>query len=243
VPWFDRNADFLMIDLLYLAFNRLEFTRKSFSTMLANTDWRLIDRLVIYDDGSTDGTREYLKEQLDHAPVKAALYQSQNLGPVEIMNTYLKLAQVAGEDDGIFVKIDNDVMLPPGWLPECLEVMKDPTLDLLGIEAIRPIGHRPRGFHLAEYIGGIGLMRHRAFRCCLPTPRGRFGFTSWQDQHRDVKKGWLDPALPVCLLNLVPFEPWRSLSLEYIQKGWQRDWPPYWAEIDTTRWEWWAKSQ
>lgn len=232
-----------MIDLLYLAFNRLEFTRKSYETMLANTDWSRIDRLVIYDDGSSDGTREYLKEQLTHAPVKAALYQSQNLGPVGIMSTYLQLTQVAGENDGIFIKIDNDVLLPPGWLPECLEVMRDPTIDLLGIEAIRPIGRPldpgPRGFRETEYIGGIGLMRHRAFRCCLPLAQGRFGFTAWQDNHKQVKKAWLDPALPVCLLNLLPFDPWRGLSLEYIHKGWQRDWPPFLPESETKFWEWW----
>jgi glycosyltransferase involved in cell wall biosynthesis len=222
-------------ELLYLAFNRLEFTRKSFSTMLANTDWSLIDRLVIYDDGSTDGTREYLREQLAHAPIKAALYQSQNLGPVGIMNTYLQLT----EDDGLFIKIDNDVMLPPNWLPECLDVMRDPTIDLLGIEAVHTIGQGPRGFRHAEYIGGIGLMRHRAFRCSLPTPQGRFGFTAWQDGQKQVKKAWLDPALPVCLLNLVPFDPWRSLSLEYIRKGWQRDWPSFLPETETKFWEWW----
>ena len=228
-----------MIDLLYLAFNRLDFTRKSYETMMANTDWSLIDRLVIYDDGSTDGTREYLKDQLAHAPVKAALYLTKNLGPVGIMNTYLQLTQISGDDDGIFIKIDNDVMLPPGWLPECLEVMRDPTIDLLGIEAMLSIGASPRVSRETAYIGGIGLMRHRAFRCCLPMPRGRFGFTSWQDTHTQLKKAWLDPALPVCLLNLVPFEPWRSLSLEYIQKGWQRDWPPFLPETETKFWEWW----
>lgn len=224
-----------MTDLLYLAFNRLEFTRKSYETMLANTDWSRIDRLFIYDDGSTDGTREYLKQQLARAPVKAALYQSDRLGPVEIMNTHLRL----NDDDGIFIKIDNDVMLPPGWLAECLEVMRDPTIDLLGIEAICSIGPGPRVPRETTYIGGIGLMRHRAFRCGLPLARGRFGFTAWQDAHHEIKKAWLDPALPVCLLNLIPFEPWRSLSLEYIRKGWQRDWPPFLPENETKFWEWW----
>ena len=228
-----------MTDLLYLAFNRLEFTRKSFSTMLANTDWSQIDRLIIYDDGSTDGTREYLKEQLAHTPVKAALYQSQALGPVGIMNTYLQLGNVRGEGDGLFIKIDNDVMLPPGWLPECLEVMRDPSIDLLGIEAMLSIGPGPRASRETLYIGGIGLMRHRAFRCCLPFAQGRMGFTAWQDEHKQVKKAWLDPALPVCLLNLVPFDPWRSLSLEYIQKGWQRDWPSFLPKTETKFWEWW----
>ena len=226
-----------MIDLLYLAYNRLEFTRKSFETMLANTDWDRIDRLTVYDDGSTDGTREYLQEQIGKAPLQSVFMQSDHVGPVGIMVDYIR----RNEDDGIFIKIDNDVMLPPDWLPECLHVMKlNPSLDLLGIEAIRPLGTGPRQYHEAKYIGGIGLMRHRAFTCCVPTPHGRFGFTAWQDTHEKVIKGWLDPALPVALLNLVPFEPWRTLSLQYIENGWQRDWPPFLPETEKKLWDWWT---
>jgi hypothetical protein len=225
-----------MTELLYLAFNRLEFTRKSFSTMLANTDWKRVDRLTVYDDGSTDGTREYLAEQVKVAPVESTLRATEKLGPVGIMVHYL----TQDEQDGIFVKVDNDVMLPPNWLDEGLRVMLDPTIDLLGIEAIRPAGPGPRGFSPAEHIGGIGFMRHRAFRGCLPTPRGRFGFTKWQSAHDHVKKGWIDPAMPVCLLNLVPFEPWLSLSRQYIANGWQRDWPGPLPESSKVQWEWWA---
>lgn len=237
-----------MTEILYLAWNRLEFTRKSYETMLANTDWSRVDRLVVYDDGSTDGTAEYLREQVSLAPIPTRYSWSRNLGPVGIMRHYL-----VDDDPGLFIKIDNDVMLPPGWLPECLQVMQDhPELDLLGIEAIRPVGVGPRSFRATDHIGGIGLMRYGAFECCLPTPAdqgSRYGFTEWQWRHdgsasggfhANVKKGWLDPALPVGLLNLVPVEPWRSLSLEYIRKGWQRDWPAPWEADDARRWEWFA---
>jgi len=226
-----------MTDLLYLAFNRLEFTRRSFSTMLANTDWSKIDRLLVYDDGSSDGTREYLAEQVARAPVESSLRATQKLGPVGIMVDYLSRT----EEDGLFVKIDNDVMLPPGWLGRGLEVMaSDPTIDLLGIEAIRPLGPGPHRFLPAVHIGGIGFMRIRAFEGCAPTPRGRYGFTKWQTSHDRVKKGWIDPAIPVCLLNLMPFEPWLSLSREYVLNGWQRDWPPPMPPECKAHWDWWA---
>jgi cellulose synthase/poly-beta-1,6-N-acetylglucosamine synthase-like glycosyltransferase len=226
-----------MNDLLYLAFNRLEFTRKSFETMLANTHWSAFDRLVIYDDGSTDGTREYLEDQAKKiTAVETKLVVTQRQGPVGIMVDYLSHA----DQDGLFAKIDNDVMVPPGWFPESYALMKrDPMIDLLGIEAMYAIGSGPREFMPAEYIGGIGLMRRRAFAKCLPTPRGRFGFTAWQQDHPRVVKGWIKPALPICLLNLVPFEPWRSLSLEYIAKGWQRDWPGFMPAEFNAYWDWW----
>jgi glycosyltransferase involved in cell wall biosynthesis len=227
-----------MTDILYPAWNRREFTVKSFETLLANTDWNLVDHLFLYDDGSTDGTLEYLVSQVDAAPVETQLITTSGIGPVGIMVDYLRRAS---EEDRVFAKIDNDLMLPPNWLEDCLQVMRnDASIDLLGIEALRPIGAGPHGFYPAEHIGGIGLMRTRAFARCAPTPNGRFGFTKWQTSHDDVKKGWIDPAIRVCLLNLMPFEPWISLSREYIAKGWQRDWPEPLPETHKKLWEWWA---
>jgi hypothetical protein len=59
----------MRVDLLYLAFNRLAFTRLTFETLLANTDWNLVDRLLVYDDGSEDGTRAYLDAAIGGCPV------------------------------------------------------------------------------------------------------------------------------------------------------------------------------
>jgi hypothetical protein len=114
------------------------------------------------------------------------------------------------------------------------------NLDLLGIEAFRPVvpGRTQRGYSPAEHIGGIGLMRTRCF-ATLPRPRGRYGFTAWQQLTRKVTTGWLDPALPVFLLDRLPREPWRSLSKQYVAKGWQRDWGPY-SEDQRAMWEWWC---
>lgn len=226
-----------MIDILYLAWNRLEFTRKSFETMLANTEWHKgVDRLFVYDDGSEDGTCEYLEEAVRRSPVKAKLIKTARIGPVGVMIDYICHTNI----DGIFVKIDNDVMLPPGWFSDGLSVMlSDPTIDLLGIEAIRPLGPAPRSFYPDEHIGGVGFMRTRTFEGCVPAPRGRYGFTKWQNVHTKVRKGWIDPALPVCLLNLVPFEPWASLSRQYVAKGWQRDWPPPMPANFNVYWDWW----
>lgn len=225
-----------MTEILYLAWNRLEFTRKSFETMIANTDWTKIDRLVVYDDGSTDGTREYLEAEVKNSPVAGEMLFTRGIGPVGIMVDHIGRSR----QDGVFIKLDNDVMLPPGWLAEGLGILRQqPSIDLLGIEAIRPLGPGPRRFFEAEHIGGIGFMRRRAFDRCVPTAAGRFGFTKWQTAHDDIRKGWIDPSIPVCLLNLIPFEPWISLSREYIRKGLQRDWPGPYSEECRALWEWW----
>jgi hypothetical protein len=143
----------------------------------------------------------------------------------------------------LFAKIDNDTMVPPLWLSECVRVMEgEPSIDLLGLEAMHPThyGRVHREYEPASFIGGIGLFRARAFEGrALPVAEGRFGFTAWQERHPEVVKGWLNPALPVCLLDRVPFEPWRSLSAEYEAAGWQRPWTRY-REDTVGLWEWWG---
>ena len=228
-----------MIDLLYLTHNRLEFTKASLAALIANTNWSLVDRFLIYDDNSTDGTREYLATVVYP---KAPEFQFGACGsPVAVMNHYLS-AQ-SPHSDKIFGKIDSDTMVPAGWLGECLDVMERnrKTLDLLGIEAFNEVipEPAPRSFTDARYIGGIGLMRIGAF-VTLPRPSGRFGFTAWQTESAKVCKGWLNPSLPVFLLDRLPREPWSTLSKEYVEKGWQRYWTPY-DETYKPLWSWWCQ--
>lgn len=233
------------MDLIYLAHNRLEFTKASLSVLIENTNWEEVERLLIYDDNSVDGTREYL--QSVKYPKNPSFRFSKFGSPVAAMNDYLC-------DDNashLFAKIDSDTMVPKGWLDDCMRVLHlNPGLHLLGIEAFRPVvtGRIPsRSFDDAEFIGGIGLMRTSAFEKSLPRPNGRFGFTAWQQNNEAVRKGWLNPALPVFLLDWLPREPWRSLTQEYVQKGWNRDWAtifpqlcPY-PEDRKDLWSWWCQ--
>ena len=218
------------IDILFLAWNRLRFTRFSISALLHNTDWAKVRSLWLYDDGSEDGTLELLKTI--KAPCKTALVQTTLRSPVAIMNDFIN--RVKPE---VFAKIDNDTVVPPLWLNECTDLMEaNPQIDILGIEPMHEVakGPVPRSCVGTKWVGGIGLMRGHVFNT-LPVPNGRFGFTSWQKWTPKVAKAWIQPALPVILLNRVPVEPWCSLSDEYIRKGWQRPWEPY-TKADRALW-------
>lgn len=222
-----------MVDIIYLAFNRLEFTKASIKAMIENTFWSEVRKLIIYDDGSTDGTREYLKSV--NYPIAAEFVFKHLGGPVAITNSYL-----AGKPSDVFAKVDNDVMLPSNWLTECLNVMEaHKELDLLGIEAFFPVevGRAARGYAPAKHIGGIGLMRRRCFKT-LPKPNGRFGFTGWQTGNKQVTKGWINPALSVFLMDRLHFEPWASLSRKYVKNGWQRE-RAFYTDKDQSLWGWW----
>lgn len=227
------------IDVVYVAWNRLEFTRYSFGLLLANTDWGLVDRLVVYDDGSTDGTREWLDKAVRSCGVPGARVVYLGHGsPVAVMNDYLD-SSIADA----FAKVDNDIAVPPGWLGTMVNVLdENPRLDLLGMEAGRTgIPGPPPVWHAVEpasHIGGIGLMRTSAF---LDRPamraRGRFGFTEFQDV-QGLRCGWISPDLLVPQLDRVPVEPFASLSREYIKNGWQRRWPAMDDRFSRPYYEW-----
>ena len=228
-----------MADVLFVAWNRLAFTRESFEALLANTDWAEVERLFVHDDASSDGTAEYLAEAVARCPAEVVFQSRELRSPVAAMNWYLD----SDGDMDRFAKVDNDFVVCPGWLNELLWVFtKNPGLDIVGME---PTFGPPTSQHLegrsfkpTSHIGGKGLIRKRAFVYCKMVPDGRLGFTAWQERHDFVEKGWVTPDLPVFGLDQLPFEPWASLTQEYVEKGWQREWPKY-EEDAEAYWDWW----
>jgi glycosyltransferase involved in cell wall biosynthesis len=230
-------ADNECVDLLYLACNRLEFTRETFTTLVANTDWPLVSTLFVYDDGSTDGTLEWLSESILQVPARSRLVRTQFRSPVAAMVDFISNATAT-----FLAKTDNDTMLPPGWLTAALDVMhQNPELALLGIEAMYPHNtdaDAPRSFIPSPFVSGLGVYRRSAFARSLPQVHDRwYGFEDWQAGiGNGLVRGWIAPALPVFLLDRCPFEPWTSLTAKYDRLGYHRSWPKY--ERDSTLWKW-----
>jgi glycosyltransferase involved in cell wall biosynthesis len=217
-----------MIDVVFLACNRLEFTKASYSALKANTDWSKA-RLIVYDDGSSDGTAEWLAAQ---GPVIHTRLGS----PVAVMDHYLRTGATK-----YWAKIDNDIVVPPGWLDECQRVMDEHLeLELLGIEAFCPLEGGPRSYRKSQFIGGIGLFRRSAWMDRPPmVANGRFGFTDWQTKN-DLKTGWINPSLKVILLNKLHMAPWATLSDIYEANKWQRNLGRY-TDADAPLYDWWLK--
>lgn len=228
----------MTIDVLYCAWNRREFTTATWSWMMAHTDWSEVSRLIVYDDGSEDGTLEFLRErvvELDgmNGGTIAELRVSDLRAPGAVMNHY-----VATAESDWFAKIDNDIALPGGWLEALVHVaIGRRRPDLVGMEAgmIELPGRDGKKwdgnyqFEPASHIGGVGLMRTGFFKHHPPiaTRAGsRHGFTDWQNRH-DPVRGWVRPDILCPQLDRIPEEPWISLSEEYVANGWQREWPKY----------------
>jgi len=250
------------VSLVFPAYNRLEFTRQSWAALMANTDWSLVQEFHVYDDGSTDGTREFLDgEFLDrfcsrnpdrhvsHVP-EAHWHDTRFRSPMAITLDWIKHSRAP-----LLAKLDNDTIYPPNWLNAALDVMaRKPQIDMLGLEAMRQTAPAsPDGTYQgangvarynklpARFVSGLGIYRRAAFSNSLPADGGYFGLEEWQQATKEIQSGWIIPSLPVFLLDRMPNEPWRSLSEEYVRKGWQREWSlslRYKPE-QHAMWDWW----
>ncbi len=237
----------MSLDILYVAWNRLEFTKFSFEMLLENTDWSLVSKLVIHDDSSEDGTRQWLKEACKQSPVEVVFRLQQLRSPPAVMNRY-----VADSEAEWFAKIDNDIVVPPSWLPAMVEAISgDIHVDAIGMEAGRGFPTTPEWdgvyrFEDGSHMGGVGLIRVEALAA---RPRmseaGLNGWTKFQHEYGvvvgrgPVMCGWINPDLPVVSLDRVPFEPWLTLTDIYIEREWGREWGKYHERADY--WDWWPK--
>lgn len=247
-----------MIDILYLAKGRPEFTAESLKALAENTDWTLVRHLIIATDGET--MREGMVARAPIPPTVLHYDHAPTGGPVNAMLRYL-----ARTPAQVFCKLDNDVIVPPGWLEPCVRVMvRNPELSFLGIE---PPASRTRapwsksapaapelsplregntsGYAVCDAIGGIGLMRSGAFsnRVRMRQHSTYGGFTDWQLYNVGLVKGWIVPPLKLFLLDRLPFDPWLSLSKRYIAEGSQRPWTNYAEASGSELWDWWRKTE
>lgn len=227
------------IEVLYVSFNRLRYTVESFEALIANTNWGLVDRLLIHDDSSTDGTCEYLQDARSRVPVPVEMRRGWGPGPVKAMLWALENMRAPW-----WAKVDNDFVVCPGWLDELAAVLDaSGEVDILGLEPFLGDPTPPplpgRGYRRAEHVGGKFLARRSAFQGRELTANGRFGFTAFQTRNEDLVKAWVEPDLPCFGLDQLPFEPWLSLTQEYLDAGWHRFWPAYAAE-STGYWDWWV---
>lgn len=151
----------LRVAVYTLTMNRLEYTKKMAAALFASAgygfDWFVIDQ------GSTDGTQEWLKAQTRdgrrfpsseegaycEGNIRYRLYQ-ENVGLAKGWNNIVDFVKAEGEYD-IIVKVDNDAeMMTFGWLKTMVDIFE-----------------RNRKVILSPYVEGLagspgGVLRQRA---------------------------------------------------------------------------------
>jgi GT2 family glycosyltransferase len=136
------------VAVIILTWNGLTVTRECIAALQEMTrqpNWRLI----VVDNGSTDGTPEYL-HSLDGITL---IENSENLGFTKGVNQGLR----ATEPDEDVVLMNNDIVLnDPAWLETMQDIaLSDPTIGLVGSRLVDAEG---RINHLGSYMPPLLLM-------------------------------------------------------------------------------------
>jgi O-antigen biosynthesis protein len=103
-------------DIIVLTWNQKSTTRDFVESFFKYTS--VPSRLIIIDNGSTDGTREYLTQLKDSATIKLkVILNNENTGFVKGMNQGIEISEAP------FVGlVNNDLIFSKGWLEEIISV-------------------------------------------------------------------------------------------------------------------------
>jgi glycosyltransferase involved in cell wall biosynthesis len=95
-------------DLVFITCNRLEYTKLALASVLADPTEDF--SLTIWDNGSTDGTAEYLRDEVSDARIADIVLSKNNVGQITAVN------EVWGKSRADLVgKLDNDCLVTAGW--------------------------------------------------------------------------------------------------------------------------------
>jgi glycosyltransferase involved in cell wall biosynthesis len=218
------------MDIVYLTHNRLEYTQKTFPAMLACVREGK-DRLWVVDDGSTDGTWEYVKQTINEFPFKHQCRPRRGKfgNPNGALNLMLKesaekdsLLEVGLPLSSLIAKVDNDYLLKdPNIFAFCEEVFvkSNGSAPPLGIFGFVANAHGDAG-KVARWVGGNYVARRAVFHKPVPVGGQFFGWTNYQIQLADKWEiRWSDKHLAISIDDLPENLPLRHL---YAAKGWSR---------------------
>jgi GT2 family glycosyltransferase len=139
-----------LASIVIVSYDNLVFTRLCLESLLANTDY-LAYEVIVVDNGSRDGSLEYLRRLAEQHTRVRLVINRRNVGFASACNQGLALA--GGE---VLVLLNNDTMVPPGWLRGLVAQTQYERIGLVGAvtnrignEAEVPTSYRTWGECLA----------------------------------------------------------------------------------------------
>lgn len=112
--------------VIVVTYNNLAFTKLCLTSVLANTGG-LAYELILVDNASTDGTVDYLRAVANANPHVRLIANETNRGFAPANNQALAIAE--GE---VLVLLNNDTIVPPGWLRRLTRHLSDATVGAIG---------------------------------------------------------------------------------------------------------------
>lgn len=162
----------MTIDLIFLAYNRLDYTKIALPLLLADPTEEF--SLTIWDNCSTDGTKEYLSSVND-ARIVRKVFSEENVGLRGAVNDLFNKS--SAELVGI---IPNDFLVTPGWTRPLTQAHADvPEFGMIGCWHFFPedfdyerAKHKIQKFGQHQVLlhpwtgGGAGLVKLKTVREC-----------------------------------------------------------------------------
>jgi len=118
-----------MLSIIVLNYNRLEYTKQTVAALIEKT--KVEHEFIFVDNGSVDGTREYLKslEHSTNAKKVKYVFNNRNFGVAGGRNIGLKVAE-----GDYLMTIDDDIIVPDNYDGYMIEVCdKISNLGITGI--------------------------------------------------------------------------------------------------------------
>jgi GT2 family glycosyltransferase len=112
--------------VVVVTFDNLPFNRMCLETLLAHSAGELVEVIVV-DNASTDGTRDYLRALAEIDPRVRLVLNPENAGFGRACNQGLAIAH-----GSVLVVLNNDALVPPGWLARLRAALADPSIGLAG---------------------------------------------------------------------------------------------------------------
>lgn len=106
----------MRVSIIISVYNCLDLTKKCLATLEKTLPDKLDYELILIDDGSSDGSRDYLPEYARANVNCSAILNERNLGYARSNN---RAAELANGTHLLF--LNNDTELTPGWIEPMLE--------------------------------------------------------------------------------------------------------------------------
>ncbi len=127
------------VSIVIPVYNQLEYTKQCIESLVETIDDKI--ELIIVDNASTDGTKEFLSSYKHHKLKLVIISNDENLGFPKAVNIGIE------ESNGKYVVIaNNDILFNDGWLSRMIEVAEsDSKIGLIG-----PISNEVSGLQKDE---------------------------------------------------------------------------------------------
>lgn len=114
------------VSIVLVTHNNLNLTIQCVNSILRNTTWPNY-QLIVVDNGSEDGTGDYLERLRQEVPTAKVILNPDNRGFAAANNQGLREA-----DGDILLLLNNDTVVPDGWLDPLVRHLRDPSIGLVG---------------------------------------------------------------------------------------------------------------